>query len=392
MVILKQVQAVLLSFAITTPALALQVPTGGTAQAPGVMSSAPSAKELQQLVAPIALYPDALIGQILAGSTYPTEVVEADRWIQQNSNLKGEQLAAEVDKQPWDPSIKGLTQFPSVLHNMSQNLSWTSSLGDAYFNDQKGVMNAIQMLRKEATNAGNLTNTPEQTVTTEGQSIVIEPANPEVVYVPQYSPAVYGASIESYPGYSGWGAAAASALSFGTGIALGAATGGWGWGHWGTNWNSGNVNFNRNAYVSRSNAFANRNTRYNQFNRGNLANQANRRNLAGQANRGNLAGGNFAGRTKPSAGQGFNQGLGNRQRQGTAASRGFGQTGQISRGTRGSAFSGFQGGGSARMNSARGSSSFGRGGRGGGGGARMGGGGGRGGGGRGGGGRGGGRR
>jgi hypothetical protein len=369
MVTLKQAQAVVLSFAITTSAFAVQVPNEGTVQAPAVTSSAPSEKELQQLVAPIALYPDALIGQILAGATYPTQVVEADRWIQQNSNLKAEQLAAEADKQAWDPSIKALTQFPSVLHNMSKNLSWTSSLGDAYFNDAHGVMNAIQTLRKDATNAGTLKSTPEQTVTTEGQTIAIQPANPEVVYVPEYSPEIYGTPIEPYPGYSGWGVAAASALSFGTGMLMGAATSGWGWGHWGMDWHGGNVNFNRNAYVSRSNTFANRDTRYGQANRGRYTGGGN---VTG--------GGNFAGRNKPSTGPGLNQGLGNRELQGTATSRGFGQVGQESRGTSGNAFSGMRQGGSARTDSFRGSSSFGGGGasRGGGfGGGRMGGGGGR---------------
>jgi hypothetical protein len=387
MMILKQFQAVLLSFAITMPAFPLQVPNDGTVQPPAVTSSAPSAKELQQLVAPIALYPDALIGQILAGATYPDQVVEAERWIQQNSNLKGEQLAAEIDKQAWDPSIKALTQFPSVLHNMSQNLSWSSSLGDAYFNDSQGVMNAIQALRKDASNAGTLESTPEQTVTTEGQTIVIQPANPEVVYVPEYSPEIYGTPIEPYPGYSGWDVAAASALSFGTGMLMGAAAGGWGWGHWGMDWHGGSVNFNRNNYVSRSNTFANRNSRYSQTNRGRYAssgNVTNRGNVTGRnatTGRGNVAGGGAAtARTKPSAGQGLGEGLGSRERQGTAASRGYGQAGQGSAGTRGNAFSGTRQGGSATRDSSRGSSSFG-----GGGGGRMGGGGGRGGGGRGGG-------
>ena len=103
-----------------------------------------SPQELQQLVAPIALYPDALVAQVLAASTYPTEIVEADRWMQSHSDLKGETLAAEVDKQPWDPSVKALTQFPSVLENMDKNLSWTSSLGDAYANQQQDVMDAVQ--------------------------------------------------------------------------------------------------------------------------------------------------------------------------------------------------------------------------------------------------------
>jgi hypothetical protein len=331
------------------------------------------------LVAPIALYPDALVGQVLAGSTYPTQVVEAGRWVSENANLKGEQLAAEVEKQQWDPSIKALTQFPSVLNNMSQNLSWTSSLGDAYFNDPQGVLSAIQALRADASQAGNLKSTEQQTVTTQGQNITIEPANPEVVYVPQYSPAVYGTPVESYPGYSGWGVAAASAISFGVGTAIGAAAGGWGWGHWGMNWGGGSVTFNRNNFVSRSNTFANRNYA---ANRANFANRANAgRNLAARPGGagnvyGNRAGG-FAGSNAART-----QAFSNRERQSAAVSRGFGNAGVASRGASGSAFSGVRQGGSARMDSARGASSFGGARMGGGGGGFRGGGGGRGGGGR----------
>src|SRR5712664_4191355 len=106
-----------------------------------------SPQELQQLVAPIALYPDALVAQVLAASTYPTEVVEAERWMQSHSNLEGEGLAAEVDKQPWDPSVKALTQFPSVLANMDKNLAWASTLGNAYVNQQQAVLAAVQTMR-----------------------------------------------------------------------------------------------------------------------------------------------------------------------------------------------------------------------------------------------------
>src|SRR5262245_60776407 len=338
-------------------------------------SSAPTPKELQQLVAPIALYPDGLVAQVLAGATNPTDVVEADRWLQENKNLKGSQLMAAVDKQPWDPSIKALTEFPSVLHNMSVNLSWTSGLGDAYFNDPQGVMAAIQALRKDAQNAGNLKTTPEQTVTTEGQTIVIQPTNPDVVYVPTYSPAVvYGTPIAAYPDYSGWDVAAASALSFGVGAAVGAAFNyGWGWRGWGADWHGGSATFNRNNYVSRSNTFVNRNTRYNQaVGRTCQANRANiNRNLAnrsaGQFNRPDYrknAAINQANRMKP---------------QSFSASRGYGNRGTSSIGRGSGAFSGFSRGGSAGMNSARGRSSFsgGRSGgfRGGGGGGRRGGGG-----------------
>src|ERR1700674_5310489 len=147
-----------------------------------------SPQELQQLVAPIALYPDALVAQVLAASTYPAEIVEADRWMQSHSDLKGENLAKEVDKQPWDPSVKALSQFPSVLENMDKNLSWTSSLGDAYANQQQQVMDAVQAMRQQARNAGQLNGNEQEKVTTRGNTIIIQPANPDVVYVPAYDP------------------------------------------------------------------------------------------------------------------------------------------------------------------------------------------------------------
>ena len=120
-------------------------------------------------------------GQILAASTNPTEIVQAWGWMQQHPGLQGEPLADAVDPQPWDPSVKALTQFPSVLANMDKNVSWTSALGDAYFNDQQDVINAIQALRKRAQDAGTLKTTTQQKVTTQGQTIIIEPPNPEIV-------------------------------------------------------------------------------------------------------------------------------------------------------------------------------------------------------------------
>ena len=147
-----------------------------------------TAAELQQLVAPIALYPDPLVAQILAAATYPTEIVEASRWLQRNSALEGEQLAGAVDPQPWDPSVKALTQFRWVLDNMNQNLAWTSALGDAYVNQPSDVLNAVQVLRQRAQAAGSLQSTDQQSVTTQDQSIVIEPVDPQVVYVPAYDP------------------------------------------------------------------------------------------------------------------------------------------------------------------------------------------------------------
>src|SRR5712675_1673619 len=239
-------------------------------QAPATASKQ-SPQELQQLVAPIALYPDALVAQILAASTYPTEIVEADRWMQSHSNLKGEELAKEVDKQPWDPSVEALTQFPSVLENMDKNLSWTSSLGDAYANQQQDVTDAVQAMRQQAYKVGHLNTNEQEKVTTQGNTIIIEPANPEVVYVPAYDPwLVYGAPLIAYPGwYPVPGIFLAGAgIGFGIGFGVGFFGGfGWGWHHWGYDWHGRTVIYNHNTYISHSRTIVNRNN----FNRGNLS-------------------------------------------------------------------------------------------------------------------------
>src|SRR3984893_2445048 len=194
MKLLKQSLSLLLSYC-----LLLTSAPGAFAQAyqaaaqPPVQAAQQTPEQLQQLVAPVALYPDALVAQILAAATYPDQIVEADRWLQQHTELKGEQLGQEVDKQPWDPSVKALVEFPSVLANMDKNLSWTSSLGDAYVNQQQAEMNAFQLMRDGAEIAGTLKSTSQENVKSEGKTIVIEPADPEVVYVPEYDPwLVYG--------------------------------------------------------------------------------------------------------------------------------------------------------------------------------------------------------
>jgi hypothetical protein len=157
--------------------LVLATAPGGFAQAnqspaqPPVQAAPQTPEQLQQLVAPIALYSDALVAQVLAAATYPDQIVEADRWMQQHSDLKGEQLGQEVDKQPWDPSVKALVEFPSVLANMDKNLSWTSSLGDAYVNQQQDVMTAVQQMRQRAESSGNLKSTSQEKVTNQGQTI-----------------------------------------------------------------------------------------------------------------------------------------------------------------------------------------------------------------------------
>src|SRR6202047_2409831 len=200
---------------------------------PPVQAAQQTPEQLQQLVAPIALYPDALVAQILASATYPDQIVEADRWLQQHTELKGEQLGQEADKQPWDPSVKALVEFPSVLANMDKNLSWTSSLGDAYVNQQQDVMNAVQVMRDRAEKAGNLKSTPQEKVSKQGQTTVIEPSDPEVVYVPEYDPwLVYGEPIGIWPGWYSYPGLflAGPGIAFGFGFGIGYFGGvGWGW-------------------------------------------------------------------------------------------------------------------------------------------------------------------
>lgn len=219
--------------------------------------------QLQQLVAPIALYPDALVAQILAAATYPDQVVEADRWMQQHADLKGDQLGQEVDKQSWDPSVQALAEFPSVLANMDKNLSWTSSLGDAYINQQQDVMNAVQALRKAAKKAGNLSTTAQENVTQQGQTIVIAPTNPEIVYVPEYDPwVVYGTPLVAWPGWYWYPGlfVPAPGILFGVGYPIGFFGGfGWGWHSWGSDWHHHTIIYNRNVYISHSRTFVNRN-------------------------------------------------------------------------------------------------------------------------------------
>src|SRR5215472_4695699 len=182
-----------------------------------------NANDLQALVAPIALYPDSLVAQILTASTFPDQVAIASYWMKQNKNVTGNALMQEVDKQSWDPSVKALTQFPTVLDKMAQNLSWTSTLGEAYHNQQSEVMTAIQTLRAQAKSSGNLKSGSQITVVQQSpQTIVIQPTNPQVVYVPEYNPAlVYGTPYVT-PGYSAGDVAAAGIIGFGAGIAVGA--------------------------------------------------------------------------------------------------------------------------------------------------------------------------
>ena len=221
-----------------------------------------SAGQLDALVAPIALYPDALLSEVLMASTYPLEVVEADRWADANKNLKGDALKGAVDKQSWDDSVKSLTATPDVLDMMSSKLDWTQQLGDAVLAQQPDVMDAIQRLRSKAQANNKLTSNKQQTVSTQQQNgqpvIVIAPTDPNYVYVPYYDPGVvYGSwPYPAYPPYY-WptpgyiaGGVIATGLAFGAGYAIGRwASGGCCWGG-GFNWGGNNITVNRNVNIN----------------------------------------------------------------------------------------------------------------------------------------------
>jgi hypothetical protein len=388
-------------------------PARGQDPTPPATAAAPDqqllkAEELDQLVAPIALYPDPLLAEVLMASTYPLEVVQADRWATENKHLKGEALKAAVDKQNWDDSLKALVATPSVLAMMSAKLDWTQKLGDAVLAQQADVMDAIQRLRAKAQAENKLKTTKQQIVTVKQeqskQVIVIEPANPDTLYVPYYNPSVvFGAwPYPAYPPYyfppPGYvaGAVLATGLAFGTAYALGRwATGG---GYWGGsfNWSGNNINVNRSVNVkNRVNAwqhnsahrrgvaynntnvrqrFGNNNIRSGNQGRMDFRGRGGQQVLRpGGGERGNLGGqrGSIGDRgTRPNVGGGAR---GNRADLGGGAGGRLGGAGRVGRD---SAFGNMQSGRTANHAAARGRASLGGGGmRAGGGGFRGGGGG-----------------
>jgi len=237
--------------------LILALPPCAIAQEPGAETAAAETtktfkkEELDQMLAPIALYPDSLLAQVLMASTYPLEVVQADRWAKENKELEGDALAQELEKQEWDPSVKSLVQFPDVLAMMGEQLDWTQKLGDAFLAQQEDVSNTVQNLRKKAKEAENLKTSEEQVVKVEKEVIIIESAKPEVVYVPVYNPTVvYGSwwwphypPYYYYPPYY----PRPTLYGFATGVAVGVAWG-YAWGHW--NWHSHSVNININRNIN----------------------------------------------------------------------------------------------------------------------------------------------
>ncbi len=318
-----------------TPASSASAPasSGSTAGPQQAAYTPPTADQLYQMVAPIALFPDKLVAQVLAGSTYPDQITAAENLLTQNPNLKSGLLQAAVEPQNWDPSVKGLTQFPSVLSQMAQNVQWTTALGQAYVNDPTDVLNAIQVMRQRASAQGNLRSSAQQQVSTQPaqqvqqsedaggyvesgsappvysgpdvvpaptQVIQIEPAQSDAVYVPSYDPqTVYGGEVPYYPSYqyeqpsySTGEVVAVGAVAFGAAIVVGALLDNHhgGWHSWGMNWGGGGggggynggggrhpaVVYNNQTYVSRSTTVVNRytnvtNNRYNTVNNVNNA-------------------------------------------------------------------------------------------------------------------------
>jgi hypothetical protein len=341
----RKILSVVLSLMLTTASSPLL--NGSQDPSPGNDSGNPtdtvpqSAAELQALVAPIALYPDSLVAQILSASTFPDQVAIADYWLQQNSSLSAHALMQQVDKQSWDPSVKALTEFPSVLGDLAKNLTWTSSLGEAYHNQQAEIMTAIQTLRAQAKTAGNLKSSPQITVVQQSpQTIVIQPTNPQIVYVPQYDPALVYGTPYVVPGYSAGAVAAAGIIGFGAGIAVGALMSGgccsWGYSSWNCGWHGATVVYHGGAYYGNSawhggyynGGYHNGYGYNNAYNHSNVAN--NYRNNGNTYNR-NVSG-NTVNVNKQNA-QNFNR---------SSASNSWGQHSNFS-GSRSDAFSGMSG-------------------------------------------------
>ena len=295
------------ALAPTAPPAAAPAPAAG---APAPETPAYSQGQLEQMLAPIALYPDELLTQVLTAATYPLEIVTADRWVKQPANaaLKGDALMTALNAQSWDPSVKSLVPFPSVLDMMNTQLDWTQSLGNAFLAQQADVLAAVQSLRARAMATGKLATNAQQVVTQQPitpavagqptQAIIIEPAQPSVVYVPVYNPTVvYGSwPYPSYPpvyypppvGYA-VGSALLTGLAFGAGIAITSSL--WGWGR--PNWARGDVNVNVNRYnninVNRSGSITSNTWQHNPTHRGGVAYPNNRVGQQYQPNRNNNA-------------------------------------------------------------------------------------------------------
>jgi hypothetical protein len=292
-----------------------------------------SKDQLDRLVAPIALYPDSLVAQVLSAATFPTQIVDAENWVKAHPGLSATDLATQVNDQPWDPSVKAVAQFPSVLNNLSSNLGWTSEVGDAYYNQREDVLKAVQEMRKKAQKAGNLKSTEQENVGDEDGKITIAPANPQVVYVPAYDPwDIYGYPIAPWPYWVDvpgvwWGG---PGFYFGIGFPIAPFFGfGWGWGAWGFDWGHWGVWYHGAPYYPHGGAYFDRGGYYRGDRgftrpggyRGDLGPRGGYRGFDAAPDRGGVRSGAFSG---------INHGGG--------VSRGFSARGQ-------SSFGGFHGGG-----------------------------------------------
>src|SRR5215813_10154644 len=270
-----------------------------TASSPQSQAAKIPPDELDSLVEPIALYPDPMLAQVLAAATYPLEIIQLQQWLEKNKNLKDKALADAVAKQQWDASIQALAALPDVVKRLADDIQWTTDLGNAFLAQQGDVMDAVQRMRKKAQDKGNLKTTEQQKVETkvvESKSvIVIEQANPQVVYVPSYDPVVvYGPPVYPYPPIyypPAWYYPAGIAISFGVGVMMGAFwSGGWGWG---CGWGHNDITINRNNNFNRNSSIGGGNrTNIGGGNRGNVGGARPSNPIAGGGNRGNLAGGN----------------------------------------------------------------------------------------------------
>ena len=263
----------LLCAALLVPGESLAwVPWQEPQAAPAAEASKIPDEQLDSLVAPIALYPDPLLAQVLAASTYPLEIIQLQQWLEKHKDLKDKALTDAVMKQDWDPSVQAMAVLPEVVKRLADDIQWTADLGNAFLAQQSDVMDAVQRMRKKAQDKGNLKTTEQQKVETqvvESKSvIVVQPASPEVIYVPSYDPVVVYGPAYYYPyppiyypppGYYAWG----MAVSFGVGMMIGAAWGG-GWG-WGCGWGHNDININRNNNFNRNtNIGGNRRRRWQQ--------------------------------------------------------------------------------------------------------------------------------
>jgi len=410
----QKCMAVLCS-ALLVPGLSVQAnqsqaPAAGTAQQEAANLSP---DQLDSLVAPIALYPDPLLAQVLAASTYPLELVQLQQWLEKNKTLKDKALVDAVQKQSWDPSVQAMAALPDVVKRLVDDIQWTADLGNAFLAQQDDVMGAVQRMRAKAQEKGNLKSNEQIKVETRvvesKQVIVVEQSNPQVVYVPSYDPVVvYGPPAYPYPpiyypppGYY----AAGMAISFGVGLAMGAAWGG-GWGYncgWGGGNNNININ-NNNNFINNSNrqniGNGNRPSQQPNGGRGNswqhnpqhrggtpYGNRATANKYGGTTRGASASDRQANARRQQSRQQGGRQGAGTMDRggagggrqQGGAGNRGSGgdrvgnrQTSGGSGGRNSGAFGGSsRSGSSARASSSRGGSSMGGGSRGGGGGRRR---------------------